>query len=103
MMTTVFILFSARTILNCVLDMGNFELKHSTTLGKMTSLSLEKILFQTRTKKKEDVFWIGTYNDAPFCKIHDLFFRSDKNLSLKTKSIKSLQTMSKLQITLQVQ
>jgi len=42
----------------------------------MTSLSLEKILFQTRTKKnKDDMFWIGTYNDAPFCKTYDLFFR----------------------------
>jgi hypothetical protein len=27
-MTTVFVLFSARTTLNCVLDMGNIELKH---------------------------------------------------------------------------
>jgi hypothetical protein len=23
----------------------------------------------------DDMFWIGTYNDAPFCKTYDLFFR----------------------------
>jgi len=52
-MTTVFILFSARTTLNCVLDMGNFELKHALLWVEWLPFLWKKYFSRHERKKRK--------------------------------------------------
>jgi hypothetical protein len=65
-MTTVFVLFSARTASRCVLNVGTFVgLQRALLLGKMASLFLKKKHFSiNERKKREDMFWSETSSDA---------------------------------------